>query len=163
MHVRLALVAMGLVAASPLMAEPLAPDTARSFIAGKLFAYNCFDGTRGAGRIFSDGSVAGTIQVRGAGPARHVMLPPGTLKIKGQSYCASVRGLPMEPCFNVNRTTEASFRGSLYGLGFAYCDFTRSNGRPTAVRAALGLRPSSMPLQLHGAASESEASASASE
>jgi hypothetical protein len=158
MHVRLALVAMGLVAVSPLMAEPLNPDTARSFIAGKLFAYNCFDGTRGAGRIFSDGSVAGTIQVRGAGPAKHVALPPGTLKVKGQTYCASVRGLPIEPCFNVNRTTEASFRGSLYGLGFAYCDFTQRNARPTAIRAALGLRPSSMPMQLHGS-SPAEASA----
>lgn len=134
-------------------AEPLAPDAARYFIAGKLFSYNCFDGTRGAGRIYNDGSVAGTIQIRGNGPLRHVMLPPGTLKIKGQSYCAAMHGLPIEPCFNVNRTTEASFRGSLYGLGFAYCDFTRSVVRPPSVRAAWGLRASA-PLQLRSTTSD---------
>jgi hypothetical protein len=147
MHARFAIVVMGLIASCPVMAETLNPETARNFIAGKLFAFNCFDGTRGAGRIYNDGSAAGTIQVRGNGPARQVMLPPGTLKVKGQTYCAAMRGLPIEPCFNLNRTTEASFRGSLYGLGFAYCDFTRSIARPTAVRAAWGLR-SSMPLQL---------------
>jgi hypothetical protein len=147
MHARFALVAMGLIAASPVTAEPLNPETARSFIAGKLFSFNCFDGTRGAGRIYSDGSVSGSIQVRGNGPVHHAVLPPGTLKVKGQSYCAAMRGLPIEPCFNLNRTTEASFRGSLYGLSFAYCDFTRSIVRPTAVRAAWGLR-SSIPLSL---------------
>jgi hypothetical protein len=42
-----------------------------------LFAFNCFDGSRGAGRIHGDGSVIGTIQFRGAGPARMVSLPAG--------------------------------------------------------------------------------------
>jgi hypothetical protein len=142
-----AFVVMGLIAAAPVMAEPLNPDTARSFIAGKLFSFNCFDGTRGAGRIYNDGSVSGSIQIRGNGPVHHAMLPAGTLKVKGQAYCASMRGLPIEPCFSINRTTEASFRGSLSGLGLAYCDFTRSIPRPAPVRAAWGLR-SSMPLSL---------------
>jgi hypothetical protein len=156
MHARLAIVIMGVLAASPLMAESLNPESARAFIAGKLFSYNCFDGTRGTGRIYADGSVAGTIQVRGNGPARQVALPPGTLKVKGSTYCASVRGLPMEPCFNINRTTEASFRGSLYGLGFAYCDFQRSIVRPTAVRAAWSLRPS-VPLRLRSTTMDASA------
>jgi len=161
MHVRFAFAAMGLVAASPMMAEPLNPETARAFIVGKVFAYNCFDGTRGAGRIYNDGSVAGSIQVRGNGPVHHVVLPAGTLRVKGRSYCASLRGLPIEPCFNVNRTTEASFRGSLYGLSFAYCDFTRSIPRPAPVRAAWGLRPSpplsqpSTPLSLRATLDDS--------
>jgi len=52
--------------------------------------------------------------------------PPGTLKVKGEAVCATLKGLSFEPCFNLNRTGEQSFRGSLTGLGgFAYCDFVR--------------------------------------
>lgn len=153
MQARLALVAAGLVGATPMMADPLNPDAARTFIAGKLFSYNCFDGTRGAGRIYTDGSVSGSIQMRGNGPVHQVTLPAGTLKVKGQSYCAAMRGLPIEPCFNLNRTTEASFRGSVYGLGFAYCDFTRTIVRQPAMRTAWRLRPS-MPLSLRASSTD---------
>ena len=51
-------------AAIPAKAEELRADEARHFIAGKHFAYNCFDGTTGNGRIYADGSVAGYIQRR---------------------------------------------------------------------------------------------------
>jgi hypothetical protein len=102
---------------------------ARHFVIGKLFSYTCFEGTRGAGRIYSDGSVAGTIQIRGAGPVHHVRLPANTLREKGGSVCASVRGLPFQPCFTLNKTSHTSFRGSIYGLSFAYCEFHR-RGRP---------------------------------
>ena len=146
MFVRLAIVAAVLVSAGQAGAETLPPDTARHFIAGKLFAFNCVDGTRGAGRIYSDGSVAGNIQVRGNGPARHVVLPAGTLRVKGQIYCASVRGLPIEPCFKVDQTDPRSFRGSISGLSFAYCDFTRGNPRPASVRTTW--RRPSAPLSL---------------
>jgi hypothetical protein len=33
--------------------------------------------------------------------------------------------MPFEPCFHINKTDDRSFRGSLSGLGFAYCEFTR--------------------------------------
>ena len=147
MLVRFAMVAAVFVAAGPSAAETLPPDAARSFITGKLFSFDCFDGTRGAGRIYSDGSVAGSIQIRGASEPRYVVLPAGTLQVKGQAYCASLRGLPFEPCFDVNRTDDQSFRGSLAGLGFAYCDFTHRNIRPAAVRTTWRLR-TSKPLQL---------------
>src|SRR6266850_279904 len=135
MRVRLAFVVAGLVAAGSFAisrcgAEPLHPEAARQFIAGKMFAFNCFEGTRGAGYIYDDGSVAGHIQIRGAGPARYVVLPAGTVRVKGQSYCASVRGLPIEPCFKVDQMDARSFRGSISGMSFAYCDFTRGNSRP---------------------------------
>jgi hypothetical protein len=146
MFVRFAIVAAVLVSAGLSAAETLPPDTARSFIMGKLFAFNCFDGTHGAGRIYSDGSVAGSIQIRGASEPRYVELPAGTLQVKGQSYCASLRGLPFEPCFDLNRTDSQSFRGSLVGYGLAFCDFTHSNNRP-AVRTTWRMR-SSRPLQL---------------
>ena len=142
---RLVVLLLGIVAALPAAADEMKPDEARRFISGKLFAYNCFDGTRGAGRIFVDGSVVGTIQIRGDGPVRMASLPTGTLQIKGEAVCASMRGLPFEPCFNLERTDQNSFRGSVSGLGFAYCDFTRRNGRTHIVRV---LQPSSRPLGL---------------
>jgi len=51
------------------------------------------------------------------------------LQVKPEAVCASVRGMPFQPCFNVNKTDHASFRGSVAGLGFAYCDFNRKSGR----------------------------------
>ena len=79
MVTRLAMVVLILLAAGSACAESLTPDAARRFVAGKLFAFNCFDGSRGAGRIYGDGSVIGTIQFRGAGSARTVSLAAGTL------------------------------------------------------------------------------------
>src|SRR5215467_4471940 len=95
-----------LLAAGPAVAEPLDADAARRFVVGKQFAFTCFDGTRGAGRIFADGSVMGTIQVRGSGPARSVWLPAGTLRIKGNAVCGSLRGIPIEPCFDLDKTDD---------------------------------------------------------
>jgi hypothetical protein len=113
----------------PAAAGELRPEEARHFIAGKHFSYTCFDGTSGAGRINPDGSVAGTIQIRGAGPVRFASLPAGTIRVQSDSICASLRGVPFQPCFTVNQIDSKSFRGSISGLGFAYCDFTRHNPR----------------------------------
>jgi len=118
-------VATIVLTAAPVLAEPMNAETARRFVAGKLFAFNCFDGSRGAGRIFGDGSVIGTVQFQGSGPVKSLWLPAGTLRVKGEAYCASLKGMPFEPCFNLNRMDERSFRGSISGMGFAYCDFTR--------------------------------------
>ncbi len=120
---------MGLAASAPAASGELKPEEAKRFVVGKLFAFNCFEGTRGAGRIYADGSVAGSIQVGGSGPIRYVSLPAGTLQVKSEAVCASVRGMPFEPCFNLEQTDKASFRGSVSGFGFAYCDFNRRSGR----------------------------------
>src|SRR5260370_19520211 len=114
-----------LLAFRPAAAESLNADAAGRFVVGKLFAFNCFDGSRGAGRSSGDGSVVGTSQFQGVGPAEWVSLPSGTLKVKSEAVCASLNRLPIEPCFNLNRTDDQSFRGSISGLDFAYCDFTR--------------------------------------
>jgi hypothetical protein len=135
MIVRVLVAAAAVLAAVPVWAEPLSPEAARRFVVGKTFAYNCFDGTRGSGRIQSDLSVSGTMQVRGSGPMRLMQLPPGTLKVKGAQVCATVRGMPFDPCFNLDRTDANSFRGSISGMPFAYCDFTRRAPRtPRVVR-----------------------------
>src|SRR5262249_34707660 len=126
---RLSVVCASVMYAAPTIAAELKAEEAKRFIAGKHFAYTCFEGTTGAGRIFSDGSVAGSIQIRGDGPVRYVVLPAGTLRIKGDSYCATVHGLPFEPCFNVDKTSHQSFRGSIWGFPFAFCDFTRRSAR----------------------------------
>src|ERR1700745_1253437 len=104
-------------------AEILTPEAARRFVAGKLFAFNCFDGSRGAGRIYGDGSVIGSIQFRGAGPERTVALPANTLRVRGEAVCASLQGMPFEPCFHIEKTDARSFRGSW--MGVAYCAFRR--------------------------------------
>ena len=122
-------------------ADELRADEARRFVAGKMFSYQCFEGTTGRGRIHADGSVAGYIQLRGAGHPRYVVLPAGTLRVKGDQYCASVRGLPFEPCFNLDRTSHFSFRGAVSGFGFAYCDFNRRSAQAdVASRPPLRLR-----------------------
>ena len=112
----------------------------------QLFAFNCFDGSRGAGRINGDGSVVGTIQFRGAGPARTVSLPAGTLRVRGEAVCASLKGMAFEACFALEKTTERSFRGSW--MGFAYCDFTQR----ISVAGISSRRNSSEPLSLEAAA-----------
>ena len=105
------------------MAGQMTAEEAKRFVAGKMFAFTCFDGTKGAGRIYDDGGAAGAIQFSGAGPTRYLRLPVNTLQVRGGSVCASIKGMPFEPCFNLNRNDERSFRGSVSGLGFAYCDF----------------------------------------
>ena len=136
MIARFAIMVVTLLAAFPALAEPMSPEAARRFVAGKLFAFNCFDGSRGTGRIYGDGSVIGTIQMRGAGPMRAVWLPAGTLVVKGESVCASLKGMLFEPCFNLNKLDERSFRGSVSGMNFAYCQFTRRGGRANFAAAS---------------------------
>ncbi|MCX7312016.1 MAG: hypothetical protein WCG92_04845 [Hyphomicrobiales bacterium] len=137
---RLAVVAAGLLGAIPAQAEEMRATEARHFIAGKQFAYSCFDGTTGNGRIYADGSVAGYIQIGGTGPRRYIVLPTGTLRTNGDRYCASLRGIPFEPCFNIDRTSPVSFRGSVSGLGFAYCNFVRRGTRGDLQSAGYRLR-----------------------
>jgi hypothetical protein len=123
----LARILLGTVTAGAIIAPALAgmmtAEEARKFVAGKVFAFTCVDGTRGAGRTLDDMGAAGAIQFSGSGPVRHVRLPGNTLQIRGQSVCASLRGLPFEPCFNLDKTDDRSFRGSVSGMSFAYCDF----------------------------------------
>lgn len=160
MQSRFAVLAAGLVSGllacaalvSPAKAGEMTPAEAKRFIANKLFSYTCFDGTTGAGRIHADGSVVGTMQA--SGRTRFFSMPPGTIRLTADSICASLPRAIIQPCFNVEQTSSHSFRGSLRGLGFAYCDFERHNGRvglarreaenerPHSVPSAVALRPS---------------------
>src|ERR1043165_8261362 len=129
MLVRIAVALSAVVFAVPALAEPLSAEAARRFVAGKQFAFSCFEGTVGTGRIFGDGSVAGMLRMQGSGPVRFMRLPAGTLFAKGETVCSHVKGAFFNPCFNLNKTSEKSFRGTVSGFGFAYCDFTHGRGR----------------------------------
>ena len=143
----LARLVLGAVTASAMIVPALAgmmnADEARRFVNGKVFAFTCFDGTRGAGRIMDDLGAAGSIQFSGSGPIRHVRLPGNTLQIRGQAVCASIKGLPFEPCFNLDKQDDRSFRGSVSGMGFAYCDF-RHQGASQMLMARSVARPRSL-------------------
>src|SRR6201997_3457117 len=137
---------LGTIAAGAMIAPALAgmmtAEEARKFVSGKVFAFTCFDGTRGAGRILDDMGAAGAVQFSGTGPIRHIRLPGNTLQIRGQAVCASLRGMPFEPCFNLEKTDEVSFRGSVSGMGFAYCDFHHQGGSQMLMARAVA-RPRS--------------------
>lgn len=142
-----ALIAAAVLTSLPAHAEQMNAREARAFVVGKLFSYECFEGTRGAGRIMNNGSVAGTIQFRGNGNTRYAMLPHDTIRVVGDRVCASVKGLPFQPCFNLVRTSHNSFRGSVSGMSFAYCDFVRRD-RPM-VAAVEPRRRAGAPVELH--------------
>lgn len=129
MVVRLAVALSAVAFAVPALAEPLGAEAARRFVAGKQFSFTCFEGTVGTGRIFGDGSVAGMLRIQGSGPVRFMRMPAGTLFAKGETVCSQVKGAFFNPCFNLNKTSERSFRGAVSGFGFAYCDFTHGRGR----------------------------------
>src|ERR1700736_6730846 len=100
----------------PALAGQMNAEEARRFVSGKVFAFTCFDGTRGAGRVLDDMGAAGAVQFSGGGPVRHLRLPGNTLQIRGQAVCASIKGIPFAPCFNLDKMDERSFRGSVSGM-----------------------------------------------
>src|ERR1700738_3740040 len=136
-------VTAGAVIVPAMAGQMMNADEARKFVTGKVFAFTCFDGTRGAGRVLDDGGAAGAVQFSGAGPVRHLRLPGNTLQVRGQAVCASIKGIPFEPCFNLDKKDERSFRGSVSGMGFAYCDF-RHQGAAQMLMARAVARPRSL-------------------
>ena len=148
----LARIVLGAVTAvatfAPAIAGSMNADEARRFVAGKVFAFTCFYGTRGAGRIMDDLGAAGAVQFSGAGPVKHLRLPGNTLQIRGQNVCASIKGIPFEPCFNLEKTDDRSFRGSVSGMGFAYCDFHHQGGNQMLMARAVA-RPRSLRTSEH--------------
>ncbi|HEV7879830.1 hypothetical protein [Bradyrhizobium sp.] len=139
----LAVSAAAAVAVPAIAGQTMNADEARRFVSGKVFAFTCFDGTRGAGRILDDGGASGSIQFAGAGPMRRVRLPGNTLQVRGKAVCASLKGIPFEPCFNLVKNDERSFQGSVSGMGFAYCNF-RHQGAGHMLMARAVSRPRSL-------------------
>ena len=156
---------LGTVAAGAMIAPALGgmmtADEARRFVAGKVFAFTCFDGTRGAGRVLDDMGAVGAVQFSGAGPVRHLRLPGNTLQIRGQAICASIKGIPFEPCFNLDKQDERSFRGSVSGMGFAYCDFHHQGAAQMLMARAVARPRSLRHIEQTGSTSASRAEVAA--
>jgi hypothetical protein len=129
--------------ASPAMAGEMSASEARHFVTGKLFSYTCFDGTRGLARVHRDGSVDGSIQFRGTGRIQHGAMPAATLRVYGERICASLPSSIIQPCFYLERISTGSFRGSISGFSFAYCDFTQYEQPTRVVHGPRRQRPSS--------------------
>jgi hypothetical protein len=145
--VRFVVALSALAIATPALAEPMSSEAARRFVAGKQFAFTCFDGSVGQGRIFNDGAVAGVLKMGGSGPTRFMHLPPGTLFANGERVCSHVKGAFFNPCFNLEKTSANSFRGTVSGFGFAYCDFN-SNKRGGRDMIASVSSPDDHPLPM---------------
>jgi hypothetical protein len=120
---RVIAVVAGMASALPAMGGEMTASEARHFVAGNLFSYACFDGTRGLARVHPDGSVDGSIQPKGTGPTRYGAMPAATLRVEGERVCASLPNSIIQPCFYLERINAESF---------AYCDFTRHD-EPTRV------------------------------
>src|ERR1700729_4218029 len=150
----LARIVLGAVTAAvtfaPAIAGSMNADEARRFVAGKVFAFTCFDGTRGTGRILDDMGATGAVQFSGAGPIKRIRLPGNTLQVRGQAVCASLHGLPFEPCFNLDKKDDRSFRGSVSGMGFAYCDFHHQGGGQQMLMARAVARPRALRPEVTG-------------
>ncbi|ABS66618.1 hypothetical protein [Xanthobacter versatilis] len=112
--------------------QQLSAQQAREFAVGKMFSFNCFEGSKGAGRIYPDGSVAGMITMPDKEP-RFVRLPANTLRVRGDNVCGFVKGMTFEPCFDLVKTGPGSFRGSLAGVQTMWCEFVSAGGDKSQV------------------------------
>ena len=80
---RVVVVVAGLASTFPATAGEMTANEAKHFVVEKLFSYACFDGTRGTARVHADGSVDGSIQVRGEWLPHYGRMPLGTLRVGG--------------------------------------------------------------------------------
>lgn len=127
------------VASVPAIAGEMRAEEARKFVVDHVFSFTCFEGTSGEGRVLADGSVIGAIRFRGTERTYYATLPSGTLRVRADAICAFMRGMPFEVCFDLDRTDAKSFRGSLAGLSFASCQFTKQPDRPGRASTSLPL------------------------
>jgi hypothetical protein len=156
----LARLVVGAVAAGamigPAVAGQMNANEALKFVAGKVFAFTCFDGTRGAGRVLDDGGAAGAVQFGGSGPVRQMRLPGNTLHVRGHAVCATIKGIPFEPCFSLYKKDERNFRGSVSGMDFAYCDFRHQEGAQMLLARSVARPRSLHPAERTGSVEVSE-------
>lgn len=151
---------LAVTAALPMSAsaETLTAQEAQRFVIGQTFSYTCYEGTVGAGRILPDGSVAGTIQIRGKGNTRYVTLPAGTIMVRGESVCAKLKGVAFQPCFELEKTDKVSFRGNLAGADRLWCEFKRGGSGRTRL-AERAVAPKAAPAPTPAKLAEDSAAA----
>ena len=137
----------GLLATLPAaVAGEMTADEARQFVIGKMFNYACFEGTRGQGRVNSDGSVTGSIQIQGSGPVRSRNCRP--TRCRSRRGCLRLPAWPSAPTLLQPRAHERRQLPRIdFGVGLRLLRFYpawRTDGRgpqraPFEQRAAAGL------------------------
>ena len=66
-------------------------------------------------------------------------LPVNTIQVGTTQVCAPLKGMPFTPCFNIDKTSEATFRGSVQGMSsFAWCEFRKHGNSLLMARAERG-------------------------
>src|SRR2546423_7678431 len=90
MLMRVAVVVAGVLAAVPALAGSMNADEARRFVIGKVFSFNCFEGTSGAGRVHPDGAVTGMVRFGGTSGTTYVTLSHWTVRFLGASGFGSL-------------------------------------------------------------------------
>ena len=116
-------VTAGAVIAPALAGQMMNAEEARKFVSGKVFAFTCFDGTRGAGRILDDMGAAGAVQFQ-----RLRSDPP---RAPSRQYAADSR--PGRLCLDQGRSVRAVLQ-------------SRQEGRAQLPR--LGLRHGLSPIAI---------------
>ena len=140
---------VGLLAVLPAAAGEMNADEARRFVIGKMFSYTCFEGTRGQGRVNSDGSVAGSVQFQGAGPALRPSAGEHAVRSKARPYAPAAR-TDLPACFNLERVSDTQLpaaRSRVSGFALLRIYAQRRPAEPQRVQRAsnthpLGFRPS---------------------
>ena len=123
MSTRIAIVLAGLVTAVPAQAAEMKADEARRFIIGKLFSYTAFYGTSGAGRVYADGSVIGTIR-NGRGGVRFMAGDAGRhAESEGRRRVRQCARHAVRALSSAWTSQPVSFRGSLGAFGIAVLPF----------------------------------------
>jgi hypothetical protein len=141
MRIRGAMVCACVIATSSALAQDLAPDQTATFLVGKPFDFACYDGTVGTGRISADGALSGTIRIGPAGLPQSAEFPAGTVRMDGAAVCAHLPGVPITPCFKVQKIGANGFRGSITGLSLGSCDLYPHDGRARLIATGAGASP----------------------
>ena len=110
-------------------------DEARRFVAGKVFAFACFDGTRGAGRIFEDGGAAGAVQF--SAPVRCATCAfPAIRSRSAASPSALDQGTSVRAVLQPRQARRAQLPRIGLGHGFRVLRFPSSRRRADAASAS---------------------------
>src|SRR5258708_638253 len=127
----------GAVIAPALAGQMMNADEARRFVTGKVFAFTCFDGTRGAGRVFEDGGAAGGAIFRlrsGAPHAPSRQYAPGPRPV-----CLRLdQGPPVRAVLQPRQARRAQLPRIGLGHGLRLLRFPSSGRRADAVGAGGG-------------------------
>ena len=133
-------VTAGAVIAPELAGQMMNADEARRFVAGKVFAFTCFDGTPRRRRVLR--MAARRARYNFPAPVRCATCASRQYaQVRGQSVCAGIAFRSSRASTSTSKTSATSAIG--LGMGFAYCDFRRQGAAQMLLARAVA-RPRSL-------------------